>query len=87
MTSSVISKDGPDQLAAAVNWRCSGSVAAAATGVYAISRFNSGIHEPQLVPAFNCGSCIPELKRLIAQTPVAAAATDPEQRQLTAAAN
>ncbi len=41
----------------------------------------------QLKAGTNCGSCIPELKRLIAQTPVAAAATVPEQRQLIAAAN
>ena len=41
----------------------------------------------QLKAGTNCGSCIPELKRLIAQTPPADAATDPEQRQLTAAAN
>jgi assimilatory nitrate reductase catalytic subunit len=35
----------------------------------------------------NCGSCIPELKRLIAQTDIRGAATDPEERQLTAVAN
>jgi assimilatory nitrate reductase catalytic subunit len=33
----------------------------------------------------NCGSCIPELKRLIAQVDVAG--TDPQRRQLTAVAN
>jgi assimilatory nitrate reductase catalytic subunit len=37
----------------------------------------------QLKAGTNCGSCIPELKRLIAQTEVAAA--DAEQRQLTVA--
>ncbi len=41
----------------------------------------------QLKAGTNCGSCIPELKRLIAQTPTAAAATDPEQRRLTATAD
>jgi assimilatory nitrate reductase catalytic subunit len=35
----------------------------------------------QLKAGTNCGSCIPELKRLIAQTGVKAAGTDPEQRQ------
>jgi assimilatory nitrate reductase catalytic subunit len=35
----------------------------------------------------NCGSCIPELKRLIAQTPLTDAATDPGQRRLAAVAN
>jgi assimilatory nitrate reductase catalytic subunit len=35
----------------------------------------------------NCGSCIPELKRMIAQTDIADAATDSERRQLAAAAN
>jgi assimilatory nitrate reductase catalytic subunit len=37
----------------------------------------------ELKAGTNCGSCIPELKRLIAQTEVAAA--DAEQRQLTVA--
>jgi assimilatory nitrate reductase catalytic subunit len=41
----------------------------------------------QLKAGTNCGSCIPELKRLIAQAAAANAATDPQQRQLTAAAN
>jgi assimilatory nitrate reductase catalytic subunit len=40
----------------------------------------------QLKAGTNCGSCIPELKRLIAQTGVGAAA-DPEQCQLATAAN
>jgi assimilatory nitrate reductase catalytic subunit len=40
----------------------------------------------QLKAGTNCGSCIPELKRLIAQASVAGAA-DLEQRQLAAAAN
>jgi assimilatory nitrate reductase catalytic subunit len=35
----------------------------------------------------NCGSCIPELKRLIAQVDVAAAGTDPQRRQLAAVAS
>jgi assimilatory nitrate reductase catalytic subunit len=35
----------------------------------------------------NCGSCIPELKRLIAQTKVAGAEVDPEQRQFARVAN
>jgi assimilatory nitrate reductase catalytic subunit len=41
----------------------------------------------QLKAGTNCGSCIPELKRLIAQTNVRGAVPDPEKRQLTAAAN
>jgi assimilatory nitrate reductase catalytic subunit len=41
----------------------------------------------QLKAGTNCGSCIPELKRLIAQTGVKAAGTDPEQRQSVAIAN
>ena len=40
----------------------------------------------QLKAGTNCGSCIPELKRLIAQASAAGAA-DLEQRQLAAAAN
>jgi assimilatory nitrate reductase catalytic subunit len=40
----------------------------------------------QLKAGTNCGSCIPELKRLIAQNGPGAA-TDPEQRQFTRAAN
>jgi assimilatory nitrate reductase catalytic subunit len=39
----------------------------------------------QLKAGTNCGSCIPELKRLIAQGSVSAA--DPQQRQLAAAAH
>jgi assimilatory nitrate reductase catalytic subunit len=35
----------------------------------------------------NCGSCIPELKRLIAQAGAPGASTDSEQRRLVAAAN
>jgi assimilatory nitrate reductase catalytic subunit len=35
----------------------------------------------------NCGSCIPELKRLIAQADVAGASANPEQRRLAVAAN
>jgi assimilatory nitrate reductase catalytic subunit len=35
----------------------------------------------------NCGSCIPELKRLIAQVDVATASTNPEPRRLAVAAN
>ncbi len=35
----------------------------------------------------NCGSCIPELKRLIAQADVAGAATESERRRLEAASN
>jgi assimilatory nitrate reductase catalytic subunit len=41
----------------------------------------------QLKAGTNCGSCIPELKRLIAQTKVAGAEVDPEQRQFARAAN
>jgi assimilatory nitrate reductase catalytic subunit len=41
----------------------------------------------QLKAGTNCGSCIPELKRLIAQTPVGDAVADAGQRQLAAAAN
>ncbi len=41
----------------------------------------------ELKAGTNCGSCIPELKRLIAQVDVAGAATDPEQRQLAVASN
>jgi assimilatory nitrate reductase catalytic subunit len=41
----------------------------------------------QLKAGTNCGSCIPELKRLVAQTNVAGAGADPEQRQLGRLAN
>jgi assimilatory nitrate reductase catalytic subunit len=41
----------------------------------------------QLKAGTNCGSCIPELKRLIAQTSIAGAATDPGQRQIIRVAN
>jgi assimilatory nitrate reductase catalytic subunit len=39
----------------------------------------------QLKAGTNCGSCIPEMKRLIARANVAGAAADPARRQLTAA--
>jgi assimilatory nitrate reductase catalytic subunit len=41
----------------------------------------------QLKAGTNCGSCIPELKRLIAQANADGAAADPEQRRLTVAAS
>jgi bacterioferritin-associated ferredoxin len=41
----------------------------------------------QLKAGTNCGSCIPELKRLIAQTDVKSAGADPEQRQFARVAN
>ena len=41
----------------------------------------------QLKAGTNCGSCIPELKRLIAQVDAADAGTDPPRRQLAAVAN
>jgi assimilatory nitrate reductase catalytic subunit len=41
----------------------------------------------QLKAGTNCGSCIPELKRLIAQTSAAGAAADPGKRQLATAVN
>ena len=41
----------------------------------------------QLKAGTNCGSCIPELKRLIAQASADGAAADPEQRRLTVAAS
>jgi assimilatory nitrate reductase catalytic subunit len=41
----------------------------------------------QLKAGTNCGSCIPELKRLIAQTNAARAGIPPEQRRLASAAN
>jgi assimilatory nitrate reductase catalytic subunit len=41
----------------------------------------------QLKAGTNCGSCIPELKRLIAQTDVAGASADGEQLQVAAIAN
>jgi assimilatory nitrate reductase catalytic subunit len=41
----------------------------------------------QLKAGTNCGSCIPELKRLIAQTKAAGAEADPEQRQFARVAN
>jgi assimilatory nitrate reductase catalytic subunit len=41
----------------------------------------------QLKAGTNCGSCIPELKRLIAQTGAAGASADREQRQVAAVAN
>jgi assimilatory nitrate reductase catalytic subunit len=39
----------------------------------------------QLKAGTNCGSCIPELKRLIAQTKTDGAAADSDRRQLAAA--
>ena len=39
----------------------------------------------QLKAGTNCGSCIPELKRLIAQASADGAAAQPEQRRLTVA--
>ena len=41
----------------------------------------------QLKAGTNCGSCIPELKRLIVQANADAAAAEPEQRRLTVAAS
>jgi assimilatory nitrate reductase catalytic subunit len=41
----------------------------------------------QLKAGTNCGSCIPELKRMIAQAGTNGAAADPEQRQFAGAAN
>jgi assimilatory nitrate reductase catalytic subunit len=41
----------------------------------------------QLKAGTNCGSCIPELKRLIAQAGTKGAAADPEQRRFARAAN
>ncbi len=41
----------------------------------------------QLKAGTNCGSCIPEMKRLIAQANADGAAADSEQRKLTATAN
>jgi assimilatory nitrate reductase catalytic subunit len=41
----------------------------------------------QLKAGTNCGSCIPELKRLIASASSEGTAANPEQRQLTAAAS
>jgi assimilatory nitrate reductase catalytic subunit len=41
----------------------------------------------QLKAGTNCGSCIPELKRLIASANVDGAAVNPEQRQLAVAAS
>ena len=41
----------------------------------------------QLKAGTNCGSCIPEMKRLIAQANVRNAGADPEQRQVARAAN
>jgi assimilatory nitrate reductase catalytic subunit len=41
----------------------------------------------QLKAGTNCGSCIPEMKHLIAQVGAAAAAADPERRQSAAASN
>jgi assimilatory nitrate reductase catalytic subunit len=41
----------------------------------------------QLKAGTNCGSCIPELKRLVAQANVAGAATDLERRRAARAAN
>ena len=41
----------------------------------------------QLKAGTNCGSCIPEMKRLIAQANVAGVAADPERRQSAAASN
>ena len=42
------------QLAATVNRRCPESAAIPSALACAISRFNSGMHEPQLVPALSC---------------------------------
>jgi len=41
----------------------------------------------QLKAGTNCGSCLPELKRLIAQADVKSAGADPEQRQFARVAN
>jgi assimilatory nitrate reductase catalytic subunit len=41
----------------------------------------------QLKAGTNCGSCIPELKRLIAQTDVKSAGANPERRQLSRLTN
>jgi assimilatory nitrate reductase catalytic subunit len=41
----------------------------------------------QLKAGTNCGSCIPELKRLVAQTDAKSAGADPEQRQFARVAN
>jgi assimilatory nitrate reductase catalytic subunit len=41
----------------------------------------------QLKAGTNCGSCIPELKRLIAQASANGASADPEQRRLTVVAS
>jgi assimilatory nitrate reductase catalytic subunit len=41
----------------------------------------------QLKAGTNCGSCIPELKRLVAQADVKSAGADPEQRQFARVAN
>jgi assimilatory nitrate reductase catalytic subunit len=41
----------------------------------------------QLKAGTNCGSCIPELKRLVALTSVSATAADPERRQSARVAN
>jgi assimilatory nitrate reductase catalytic subunit len=41
----------------------------------------------QLKAGTNCGSCIPELKRLVAQTSVSSAAADPGRRQSARVAN
>ena len=41
----------------------------------------------QLKAGTNCGSCLPEMKRLIAQTDVKSAGADPEKRQFVRVAN
>ncbi len=41
----------------------------------------------QLKAGTNCGSCVPELTRMIAQADVTNAAADPDRRRLAAAAN
>jgi assimilatory nitrate reductase catalytic subunit len=57
---------------------CDAIAAGAATAAEIGARLKAGT---------NCGSCIPELKRLIAQTSVAGAAADSEQRRQAVAVN
>jgi assimilatory nitrate reductase catalytic subunit len=65
---------------------CFGIGRAAICGAIAAGAGTAAEIGVRLKAGTNCGSCIPELKRLIAQADVGAAA-GPEQRRLAAAAN
>ena len=63
--------------------QCTGVVPIDQDGLYRRTSPSAAEIGVQLKAGTNCGSCIPEMKRLIAQTNVAGA----EQRQLARVAN